>query len=264
MKTNNQPKLKKLARQLDHGDQVRAYQAQMALMKLEAELGAASAQRERQRACGQIVEILAAKDDVIDPKKPKEKPKKQARYSAQARRQFIRVLAVIGGDSEVSALEEALDDFEVREMARWALDRMPAERAADVLADAATKTVGDEFRIGVVNSLGRKATSPEVVSALRKCLSDSEPEIRLAAVEALANHADASLDPAIAAVAKGATAASSRRTKLRVSKARMRLAERLSKQGDKDAAQKIYDSLAKDDAEGVQKRAAGLARDNRG
>jgi hypothetical protein len=260
MKTSNRPNIKRIARHLESDNQIKAYQARQALAKLEADLGAATMDKERAKACEQIVEILTAQIDVIDPKKPKDKPKKEPKYAAESRNLLIRALATLGRDTEVSALETALDDFETREMARWSLDRMTCERASEVLAEAATKKVGDEFRIGVINSLGRKPTDDTIIAALKKCHVDNELEVRLAAVEALANHGDASFDALIAAVGKPPkNAAINPRTKLRISKARMRLAEQLAKAGDKESARKIYQQLAADGAEGAQKKAADLA-----
>ncbi len=259
MKTSNRPNIKRIARHLESDNQIKAYQARQALAKLEADFGAATMDKERAKACEQIVEILTAQVDVIDPKKPKDKPKKEPKYAAESRNLLIRALATLGRDTEVSALDAALDDFETREMARWSLDRMTCERASEVLAEAATKKVGDEFRIGVINSLGRKPTDDSVIAALKKCHVDNELEIRLAAVEALANHGDASFDALIAAVGKTSKSAVSPRTKLRIAKARMRLAEQLAKAGDKESARKIYQQLAADGAEGAQKKAADLA-----
>jgi HEAT repeat protein len=112
-----------------------------------------------------------------------------------------------------------------------------------------------EFRIGIINSLGRKPGEESVIRALKVCLKDSEPEVRVAAAEALANHADPELDLAIAAVGKTPGG----RTKLRVTKARVRMAERLASDGDKDAARKIYESILSDSSEKAGKKAVEVA-----
>jgi HEAT repeat protein len=255
MKSANKVSIKRLARHLDGDDQIKQYQARQTLSNLECELGAPSKQRERQQVATKIVAVLKETKEVVDPKKPKDKPVVTPAYGTAARSQLIRTLASLGGNTEVSVLEAALDDFEVREMARWALDRMTCERAAEVLAEAAPKSVGVEFRIGIVNSLGRKPSAESVIRALKLCLKDSEPEIRVAAAEALANHADPELDSAIAAVGKTPGG----RTKLRVTKARVRMAERLASDGDKDAARKIYESIASDSSEKAGKKAVEVA-----
>jgi hypothetical protein len=255
MKNENKISIKRLARHLDGDDQIKQYQARQTLANMECELGAPSKQRERQQACDKIVALLKETKEVVDAKKPKDKPVVTPAYGSRTRGQLIRTLAGLGGNTEVSVLETALDDFEVREMARWALDRMTCERAAEALAEAAPKSVGVEFRIGIVNSLGRKPSEESVIRALKLCLKDSEPEVRIAAAEALANHADPELDSAIAAVGK----APGGRSKQRVTKARVRMAEQLAAAGDKDAARKIYESVASDSTEKAGKKAVEVA-----
>ena len=152
---------------------------------------------------------------------------------------------------EAPALKQSLADFESRELARFALDRMTCQAATDALAEAALEAVGAEFRVGVVNALGRRSGSG-VVNALKKCATDADPHVRLAAAEALANHPDASADELLVAAGKQ----SGDRAALRMAKARIRLAEGLVRAGQQEAGKKIYQAVAQSDAEGPQKKAA--------
>jgi HEAT repeat protein len=160
---------------------------------------------------------------------------KAFKYSSAVRGQVARALCEVGGDMEVPALKTALADFDAREMARWALNRMTCQAATDALIEAASKAVGTEFRVGAVNALATRSASA-VLEALKQCAADADPEVRLAAAEALANHADASLDSIIAPVA----AAGGPRAESRIARARIRLAAQLAKAGQKDAARGIY------------------------
>ena len=75
---------------------------------------------------------------------------------------------------------QTLNDFDVREMARFALDRIPTAAAAKALAEADEKLVGEEFRVGVTNALGKRRDAV-AVEALKKATGDTSGEIRLAA-----------------------------------------------------------------------------------
>ena len=124
----------------------------------------------------------------METKDSKGKVSKVPELPAKARNEICRYLASIAGEAEVAAYAEALQDFEVREMARWALSRMTCAAATAALAKVATEGVGNEFRIGAINALGSKSGSV-ALAALKTCAADPTPEIRLAAAEALANSA---------------------------------------------------------------------------
>ena len=168
----------------------------------------------------------------------------------------------MGSDAEVPALVQTLSDFDVREMARFALDRIPTAEAAKALAEADDKLVGEEFRVGVTNALGKRRDAV-AVEALKKATSDTSSEIRLAAAEGLALQPDASGDTAILEVRKQLGSASPRAAK-RMDIARLQLAATLAKAGQKDAARGIYQGLASDGADEAQKKAAKSALEHLG
>ncbi|HWA96952.1 MAG TPA: HEAT repeat domain-containing protein [Pirellulales bacterium] len=254
--------MQQLATELASDDQRKAYRARMALTKLEYSAGGADRSVEPKQLAASIVEVLGAMTEVRDPKKPNEKPRLAATYPSEARNELIRTLAGVGGDAAVPALRKSLDDFDVRDMARWALDRMTAPSASDALAEAAINGVGIEFRIGAINSLGRKPSSATVLDALKRCLDDYDPETRIAAAEALANHVDASHDALIAGALKNHPATRSRLA-VRVARARLRLAEGLSARGQTAAARNVYQAVlataANDPGQEAQKKAAEIA-----
>lgn len=215
---------------------------------MAAAAGATGKAAERAELAAALAKALTAKNEKGDAPK----------YSVKARDELARTLSEVADDMEVAALKVALVDFNAREMARFALDRMTCQAATDALADAALNAVGVEFRIGAINSLALRSGS-QVVDVLKACAGDNDPEIRLAAAEALANHSDASADPLIVELAKHGGL----RAQSRVSKARVRLAAKLAAGGQKDAARRIYQSIAQSDSAAMpQKTAAtiGLAQ----
>jgi hypothetical protein len=243
------PSVEELSDQLNSGDQPTVYRARQALSKMAAAAGSPAKEGERAAMAASLAKAETAKNEKGDAPK----------YGPKARAEVARSLSEVAGDMEVPALKETLNDFDAREMARFALDRMTCQAATDALADAALNAVGIEFRIGAINALGRRNGS-QIVDVLKACAGDNDSEIRLAAAEALANHADASADPLIAEVAKHP----GQRAALRATKARVRLAAKLASVGQKDAAKQIYQSIAQSDAAAAQKKAAGIGLANLG
>ena len=230
-----------LADQLNSGDQQAVYKAKRELAERVAAVGAPDKSADRQALAAELAKADAEKNPKGDAPK----------YSAAARGELARAMSLVAGEAEVPALKAALADFSAREMARFALERISCQAATDALIDAALNAVGVEFRIGAINSLARR-TSTAVADALKKCTADTNADIRLAAAEALAQHADAAADAAIVAAGNQG----GERAKLRATKARVRLAETLANAGQKDAAQHIYQAIAASDALAPQKKAA--------
>lgn len=237
------PTIEELANQLNSSDQPTVYRAKKQLAAMAAAAGAPGKAGDRTQLASALVKAETAKNE-----------KGEAKYSAKARGELARTLSEVGGDREVPGLAETLKDFDAREMARFSLDRMTCQAATDALCDAALNAVGVEFRIGAINALGRRSGS-QIVDVLKACAGDNDPELRLAAAEALANHSDASADPLIAELVKQ----DGQRAALRATKARVRLAARLAGAGQKEAAKKIYQSIAQSDtAAAAQKKAAAI------
>lgn len=246
--------IEKLSEQLGSSDQVQVYRAKRALAQMTAVAGEPGKEAER----AQLATALAKAEAATKPRGDKDKTPVPV-FSARVRGELARALSEVGGDMEVPTLKQELSDFDAREMARFALDRFTCEAAADALADAAVNAVGAEFRVGAINALGRRKGSG-AVDALKKCAADADPQVRLAAAEALANHADASVDALLVEAGKQ----HADRAALRISKARIRLAENLVRTGQKDAGKAIYQSVAQTAPREPQKKAAQRALEQLG
>jgi len=237
-----------LCEQLGSDDQTKAFQARRALWLLIAAAGTPGKESDRAVLAAALAGELSAKKD------DKEKSPK---HSLKSRQQLLLVMADIAGDPEIPALEGALNDFDLREQARFAVAKIPSAAATAALAEAAQKAVGVEYRVGVIGSLGRRSGAI-ATEAIKQVASDSGVEVRLTAAESLAEQPDAAGDAIIAQIGKDLGAASPRAAK-RTSIARLQLAATLAKAGQKDAAKGIYQSIASDGADDAQKNAAKSA-----
>jgi len=243
-----------LCEQLGSDDRIKAYQARRALAEK-----AAVGEADRMALAAELADCLTAKAEVKDKKKKEPPP---PRYAVAVRNEICRNLADVAGDAQVPALVDALADFDTREMARFALDRIPTPAATAALADALSKSIGVEFRVGLVNALARR-NDPAAREALHKAAADPSSEVRLAAAEALALQPDSTGDAVIVVVGKELRATNSRAAK-RADIARLRLAGTLSRAGQNDAARGIYQALASEGADEAQKKAAKAALEKLG
>jgi HEAT repeat protein len=173
-------------------------------------------------------------------------------HTAEVRNKICRLLGFILDGSVVPPLIKAIEDFSVREMARFALDRNTSDEATKALVDA-LGGVGPDFRTGVVNALGRRS-GPVALAALRQAAKDQDPEVSMAAVEALANFPDPTNDDLIVEAAKNADPA----MRNRAHRARVRLAETLREAGKQPAAENLYKAISSSDAGNAQRRAADI------
>lgn len=174
-------------------------------------------------------------------------------HPARARVQLARLLGYLPNEAVVPHLKLALEDLEARDMARCSLEGQAAESATAALVEA-LDAVGGVFRVGVVNSLAKRR-GEKVVAALRRAVDDAQPEVRLAALEALADIPDAAHDGLIEKAAHAVSPLE--RSAAHV--ARARLAESLRASGDKAASQRVYKAILASEAAEPQKRAARLA-----
>lgn len=255
--------LEKLIEELGSHDQAAAYRARRSLTDLTNRAKGA----ERTRLAADLARALVAvrkieTDESRERRKRKQRgePQTEPKYSARARVELLRYLASVAGDAEIPALKKAAEDLELREMARWALDRMTCHGATELLIALAKNGLGPEFRIGALNSLGRRQ-GPGVAEALKECVGDDDDRIALTAVEALANFPDPSADAVIVGVLKRAAAG---RRQNRLNRARVRLAETLTRHGQKEAGKKVYQAILASAAAPAQQRAAKLGLEKLG
>ncbi|HEY1599729.1 MAG TPA: hypothetical protein VGG64_09015 [Pirellulales bacterium] len=248
-----------ICEQLGSADQTKAFQARRALAVKATAAAAPGKEAERTAFAAELAGCLVAKAEAKD---DKEKKEPLPRYTAAARNEICRSLAEVAGDAEVPALVQTLADFDVREMARFALTRIPTPAAGAALAEASQKLVGVEFRVGVVNALSRRSDAG-ALAAIKQAAGDSSTDVRLAAAEALAQQVDPAGDAVIVQIGKELGPANPRASK-RTDVARLRLAGTLAKAGQKDAARGIYQALASDGADEAQKKAAKTALEHLG
>ncbi|HZN69940.1 MAG TPA: HEAT repeat domain-containing protein [Tepidisphaeraceae bacterium] len=159
-----------------------------------------------------------------------------------ARAFVARQLVLCGGAEAAPALGKQLGDEAVYADAAMALEKVVGPEAAEQFRAALASPGAAQWparqRAAVVKGLGvvRDANSVEV---LRKAAGDAEPEVRLAAVWALARTGDAGAADVVTKVAdemKGSD-------RFRATDACLLLAETLAGAGKNDEAKKIYRHL---------------------
>ena len=242
--------IQQLVKDLGNEDAGAAYKAEHILSTMAAHAADPDKGDERAAVAAALAAELIAETEYKDRDKTRTRPT----HSARARRHVARCLSLVGGDKEVDALAKAMEDFDVRDMARFALERNPTAATTAALITAVDH-VGTDFRVGVVNALGRCHCEASM-NALRSLTSDADGEVRLAAAEALAGFAEPTHDAIIAGAAK----ADAPRAEARAAKARIRLAETLRNAGEQAAATRIYNTMKQSNKVApAQRKAAELA-----
>jgi len=245
--------------QLGDKDQVVAFRAYKNLEDTATRAGAPGLDSRRADLAATLIAELDAKGEPPKNKNGKVTGEPGPLYPAGVRNQICRLLSYIAGANEVPALVKELGDQDVREMARYALDRNTSEAASDALIESLDQ-IGAVFRAGAVNALGKRQ-GPKVLAALQKIATeDPVNEIRMVAVEALAHIAD----PSNADFVMKATQCTVPGHKRRAYKAAARLAGTLADAGHKNQAHQLYEAIQSSDAEKPQKKAASIALKNWG
>ena len=192
-------------------------EAQMALQDIasNASKPGHSAARE---ALGKILAAKAADRSVPQP----------------ARAWIVRQLEYMGGPEAVKALAKVMNgkDAELRECARRALEKNPAPAATASLRAALGHASDPTWKIGLMNSLGRRADA-ESVKLIAKGLGDAKTAP--AAALALGNIAS----PAAVEVLSG-----SLNKTPEAGEALINAAQRLAAKGDAAGAKAIYQKVA--------------------
>ena len=148
----------------------------------------------------------------------------------------------------------AMDDSEISDFVRRAIECIPGEEATAALAQMAVKEAGTEFRIGAINALGKRKT-PAAFEALKTCAADPDPRVRLAAAEALSNFGDPSVQPMVM------QALDPRQGPLphgNAARTQLRLAANVAKAGNKPAANMMFRSIGGLQPERFQMKAAEI------
>jgi HEAT repeat protein len=161
--------------------------------------------------------------------------------SRSAQDYVCRRLRVMGTAQSVAALAALLPAEKTSHIARYALERMPDEKAAMALRDALPKVSG-KLKPGMIGSLGTRRDQ-QSTKAIAKYMGDSDILIAKAAAQSLGLIGTPAAAQELSAFAKKAPA----NMKLPVADARLACAERLLADGKKSEAVALYKELNAND-----------------
>ena len=161
--------------------------------------------------------------------------------SRSAQDYVCRKLRVVGTTQSVEALAALLPAEETSHIARYALERIPDEKAVEAMRDALPK-VGSKLKPGIIGSLGvrRDKKSITVISNL---LGDSDIQVAKAAAQSLGLIGTSAAAKELSEFAKKASA----NMKMPVADACLVCAEQLLADGEKAEAVALYKELKGDD-----------------
>jgi hypothetical protein len=207
------PAVTQWIRQMADSDQVVAYHAYQCLQEEVFHVSRPGEETTQTALATALGEALVAQ--------AKPGPGARSRRAASSRNNLARLLSYLPLEAAAPYLARALNDLEVREMARQALESNPTERATGALLTA-LDAAGPAFCAGVINSLAKR-TGERVAAALRRAAEDRQSQVRMA------------------------------------HRARARLAETLRATGNQPAAHRICNAILSSHAPEPQKKAARLA-----
>ncbi len=161
--------------------------------------------------------------------------------SRSAQDYVCRKLRVVGTAQSVGTLAALLPAEGTSHIARYALERIPDEKAVAALRDALPK-VGSKLQPGMIGSLGKRRDTRSI-AAIAKLLGDSDIQVARAAAQALALIGTSAAAKELSKFAKKAPA----NMKMRAADARLICAEQLLADGQKSGAVALYKELQGDD-----------------
>jgi HEAT repeat protein len=170
--------------------------------------------------------------------------------SRSAQDYVCRKLRIIGTVQSVRALAALLLVEKTSHIARYALERIPDEEAAQAMRDALPK-VGSRLKAGIVGSLGARRDKKSI-KAISKLLGDSDIQVAKAAAQSLGLIGTSAAAEELSKFAKKA----SPDMKMPVADACMVCAEQLLADGKKSGAVALYKELKGDDQPSHVKAAA--------
>ena len=160
--------------------------------------------------------------------------------SRSAQDYVCRKLRVVGTAQSVPALAALLPAEETSHIARYALERIPDEKAVKALRDALPK-VSRKLKPGMIGSLGKRRDTRSI-EAISKLLGDSDIQVARAAAQALALIGTPAAAKELSKFAKKAPA----NMKMPAADARLICAEQLVADGKKSEAVALYQELQGD------------------
>ena len=170
--------------------------------------------------------------------------------SRSAQDYVCRRLRVVGTAQSVEALAALLDAEDTSHIARYALERIPDEKAAKAMRDALPK-VSKKLKPGIIGSLGVRRDKKSIM-VFSKLLGDSDIQVAKAAAQSLGLIGTSAAARELSKFAKKAPA----NMKLPVADACLACAEQLLADGKKSEAVALYNELKGDDKSAHIKAAA--------
>ncbi len=170
--------------------------------------------------------------------------------SRSAQDYVCRKLRVVGTAQSIKALAALLPVEETSHIARYALERIPDEKAVGALRDALPKA-SPKLQPGMIGSLGKRRDAKST-GTIAKLLGDSDILVARAAAHALALIGTPAAAKQLSSFAKKAPAS----MKVPAADARLICAEQLLADGKKSEAVALYKELQGDDQPAQVKVAA--------
>ena len=170
--------------------------------------------------------------------------------SRSAQDYVCRRLRVVGTAQSVEALAALLPAEDTSHIARYALERIPDEKAAKAMRDALPK-VSKKLQPGIIGSLGVRRDKKSI-KTFSKLLGDSDIQVARAAAQSLGLIGTSAAAGELSKFAKKASA----NMKLPVADASLACAEQLLADGKKSEAVALYNELKGDNQPSHVKAAA--------
>lgn len=161
--------------------------------------------------------------------------------SRSAQDYVCRKLRVVGTTQSVEALAALLAAEETSHIARYALERIPDEKAVEAMRDALPK-VSSKLKPGIIGSLGVRRDKKSIM-VISNLLGDSDIQVAKAAAQSLGLIGTSAAVKELSEFAKKAPA----NMKMPVADACLVCAERLLADGEKSEAVALYNKLKGDD-----------------
>ena len=161
--------------------------------------------------------------------------------SRSAQDYVCRKLRIVGTSQSVEALAALLADEETSHIARYALERIPDEKAAEAMRDALPK-ISSKLKPGIIGSLGARRDKNSIM-VISKLLGDSDIQVARAAAQSLGLIGTSAAAKELSKFAKKASA----NMKMPAADACLVCAERLLADGKKSEAVALYRETKGDD-----------------
>jgi HEAT repeat protein len=161
--------------------------------------------------------------------------------SRSAQDYVCRKLRVVGTTQCIEALAALLPAEETSHIARYALERIPDEKAAEAMRDTLLK-VSSKLKPGIIGSLGVRRDKKSI-EAISKLLGDSDIQVARAAAQSLGLIGTSAAAKELSKFAKKASA----NMKMPIADACLICAEQLLADGKKSEAVALYEELKGND-----------------